>query len=71
MYQKIFPIPKVWTKFIQPMKFGPILGHFSPFLNFSVDLHEILYSKVFYGADFKNFNTFAKFTPEMAFLGQI
>ena len=51
------------------MKFGPILGHFSPFLKYLVDLHEILYSRVFLGADFKNFINFAKFTPEMAFLG--
>ena len=50
-------------------KFGPILGHFSPFLKYSVDLYEILYLRVFFGADFKNFINFAKFTPEMAFLG--
>ena len=51
------------------MKFGPILGQFSAFLKYSVDLHEILYSRVFFGADFKSFINFAKFTPEMAFLG--
>ena len=50
-------------------QFGPILGHFSPFLKYSVDLYEILYSRVFLGADFKNFINFAKFTPEVAFLG--
>ena len=52
-------------------KFGLNLGLIGPFLWYLAEWHESLHLCVIFGADFKNFINFAKFTPEIAFLGQI